>query len=167
MRAVRSLRRERLRKMKPATLNLVSLMDIFTILVFFLMFNSGDVEILKATKDITLPESVAEKKPEERLLISVNEDDLIVNGHAVASITAVMSSKNKSIAGLKKVLLAEADAQKKILPAGSEFDGAVTIMGDRGLPYELLKRIMLTCQQTQYTKIALAVVQVAGAQASE
>ena len=68
---------------------------------------------------------------------------------------------------MKKVLLAEADAQKKILPAGSEFDGAVTIMGDRGLPYELLKRIMLTCQQTQYTKIALAVVQVAGAQASE
>jgi biopolymer transport protein ExbD len=57
------------RMQQNSKLNLVSLMDIFTILVFFLMVNSGDVEILQSDKDITLPDSVSEQKPDLTLLV--------------------------------------------------------------------------------------------------
>ena len=50
-------------------LNLTPLMDVFTVLVFFLMFNSSSVETLQQPKQITLPESVTEAKPRETVVI--------------------------------------------------------------------------------------------------
>ncbi|MGK0261262.1 MAG: biopolymer transport protein ExbD, partial [Candidatus Azotimanducaceae bacterium] len=64
-----SARRRRSRgrgKGKTATLNLVSLMDIFTILVFFLMVNSSEVEVLQTSSDIKLPDSTSEQRPENQ-----------------------------------------------------------------------------------------------------
>ena len=52
------MERRNVRGKKSVTLNLVSLMDIFTILVFFLLVNSGQVETLPNARDITLPESI-------------------------------------------------------------------------------------------------------------
>ena len=76
---------------KSVTLNLVSLMDIFTILVFFLLVNSGQVETLPNAKDIKLPQSIAEQKSRETVVITVSGDDILVQGKAVASVSAVMS----------------------------------------------------------------------------
>ena len=156
----KAIRRERQKKAKPATLNLVSLMDIFTILVFFLMVNSSDVEVLEASSNIKLPDSVAEQRPEDRLLISIENDDLIVQGSKVASISELMVSKEPMILELKAALEREYEINAQGLAEQALLEEAVTIMGDRKLPYELLKRIMLTCQAANYTKIALAVNQV-------
>ena len=60
----RALRMERRHeKAGPAHLNIVSLMDIFTLLVFFLLANSNDVEVLPSASIIQMPESVSEQKP--------------------------------------------------------------------------------------------------------
>ncbi len=147
------------KNVKPAMLNLVSLMDIFTILVFFLMLNSSEVEMLETSSNIKLPDSIAEKRPEQRIIISVSADDLIVQGRRVASVQEALSAPSLLIEGLKTELDYQANRRKQ---SGGEFSGAVTILGDRNLPYELLKRIMRTCQQSEYTKIALAVNQVRG-----
>ncbi|MFX8620482.1 biopolymer transporter ExbD, partial [Acinetobacter baumannii] len=62
-----SLRERRMkraaRQKKGMTLNIVSLIDIFTVLVFFLLLNSTELELLPEAKNIHLPESVAEAKP--------------------------------------------------------------------------------------------------------
>jgi biopolymer transport protein ExbD len=150
--------RRSLKKTKPASLNLVSLMDIFTILVFFLMLNSSQVEMLE-TSSIKLPDSIAEKKPENRIVISISADDLIVQGRRVASVQEALRTADPLIEGLKTELDYQAGRRKQ---SGRDFVGAVTIVGDRNLPYELLKRIMTTCQQAEFTKIALAVNQVSG-----
>ena len=150
-------RRKREKNGKPATLNLVSLMDIFTILVFFLMVNSSEVEVIELQANIKLPDSNAQHRPEERLLISVNADDLIVQGIKVASIEALMLQDEDTISELK-MALAKHQNMKASGDIGAEIqDNAVTIMGDRELPYKLLKRIMLTCQRADYSRIALAV----------
>jgi biopolymer transport protein ExbD len=147
------------KKTKPASLNLVSLMDIFTILVFFLMLNSSEVEMLETSGSIKLPDSIAEKRPENRIVISITADDLIVQGRRVASVQEALRTAEPLIEGLKTELDYQADRRKQ---SGRAFAGAVTIIGDRNLPYELLKRIMTTCQQAEFTKIALAVNQVSG-----
>lgn len=146
-------------KVKPATLNMVSLMDIFTILVFFLMLNSSEVEMLEMSSKIKLPDSTARQQLEDRIVISISADDLIVQGRRVASVQEALNASEPLIAGLKTELDYQANRRKQ---SGEEFAGAVTILGDRTLPYELLKRIMRTCQQAQFTKIALAVNQVNG-----
>jgi len=61
---------------RNASLNMVSLMDIFTILVFFLLVNATNAEVLPSPKNITLPSASSEKSPARNLVISVNNNNL-------------------------------------------------------------------------------------------
>lgn len=156
MRARRMARHHR-RMNKQSKLNLVSLMDIFTILVFFLMVNSGDVEVLQADKNIKLPESTAEVKPDITLLIKISASDLIVQGRKIASVDEVLASSGDRIRSLDKELQYQASRKPLMTEMEKERGRAVTIMGDQEIPYQLLKRVMTTCAQADYRDISLAV----------
>ena len=140
-------------------LNLVSLMDIFTILVFFLLVNSSDVETLPNAKDLQLPESIAEDKAKETVVIMIGEVDIIVQGTPIAKVADVLEIKGNDIPALREALKSQNDrvlrraAQENI--AGRE----VTIMGDKDIPYRLLKKVMATCTESDYGQISLAVLQ--------
>jgi len=157
----RAQRMEMRHKRHKATgaLNLVSLMDIFTILVFFLLVNSSNVEVLPNARDIQLPESIAEEKAKETVVILIGEEDILVQGTPVAKVADVMQMRGNDIPELRRALLSQNDrvlrreAQDEI--AGRE----VTIMGDRDIPYRLLKKVMATCTGADYGQISLAVLQ--------
>ena len=141
------------------TLNLVSLMDIFTILVFFLLVNSSDVQTLPNAKDMKLPESIAEKKPEETVTILIGQTDILVQGEPIAKISDVMATKGNDIPALREALLSQND---RVLRREARDDIAgreVTIMGDKDIPYRLLKKVMATCTESDYGQISLAVLQ--------
>jgi biopolymer transport protein TolR len=142
-----------------ATLNLVSLMDIFTILVFFLLVNSSDVETLPNAKDLQLPESIAEEKAKETVVILIGEEDIIVQGVPIAKVADVMAIKGNSIPALRQALKSQND---RVLRREAQDDIAgreVTIMGDKEIPYRLLKKVMATCTESDYGQISLAVLQ--------
>lgn len=143
---------------KAGSLNLVSLMDIFTILVFFLMVNSSEVEVLQTNSNIKLPDSTSEQRPENQLTISVNEDDLILQGRRVAGVDEIRDPAVSIIEGLKTELEYQASRKGEIPEEGFE----ITIMGDKALPYWLLKKVMLTCQSTDFARISLAVNKLEG-----
>ncbi len=138
--------------------NLIALMDIFTILVFFLLVNSSDVEVLPNTKSLKLPESVANKKPEETLVVMVNDKDILVGGKKIASVQAVMASPALVIQPLKAELDYQSKRSRVRTPEGTRAKREITIMGDRKIPFELLKKVMITCTRANYTKISLAVL---------
>lgn len=152
---------------KGGALNLVSLMDIFTILVFFLLVNSSDVEVLPNAKEIQLPESIAEEKAKETVVILIGDTDIIVQGTPVAKVDDVMQRSGNSIPELKAALLRQND---RVLRRTAENDVAnreVTIMGDRDIPYRLLKKVMATCTESDYGRISLAVLQKSSDQLGE
>lgn len=162
----RALRMERHHKRggsEHAEMNLTALMDIFTLLVFFLLVNVATGETLPNAKSVKLPESVAENKPKETLIVVVNDKDIIVHGRKIADVPTVLRANSDLIQPLKE----ELELQTRMLvnrPVGSEpFNGEITIMGDREIPYRLLKKIMTTCVQAQYGNIKLAVTQRASA----
>lgn len=140
-------------------LNLVSLMDIFTILVFFLLVNSSDVETLPNTKDLQLPESIAEEKAKETVVILIGEVDLIVQGTPVAKIADVMATKGNDIPELREALLSQNDRVLRREANDEIVAREVTIMGDKDIPYRLLKKVMATCTESDYGQISLAVLQ--------
>ena len=80
MRNSRRLKRMSRNRVKIMKMPLTSLMDVFTILVFFLLVNSGSVEILDAPKEVQLPESRVEAKPRETVVIFVSPDEILVQG---------------------------------------------------------------------------------------
>jgi len=140
-------------------LNLVSLMDIFTILVFFLLVNSSDVEELPNAKDIQLPESIAETKASESVVIMIGDEDILVQGQVVAKVADVMATKGNDIPEVREALLSQNDRVLKREATDKIQQREVTIMGDREIPYRLLKKVMATATGSDYGKISLAVLQ--------
>lgn len=163
----RRMDRHHKRSKGQGQLNLVSLMDIFTILVFFLLVNSTEVEVLQTNKSIELPKSVAEQKPENTLVVMVNSDSILVNGRKVADTAEVMATDSNDIEALQTELNYLAARR----PFADEEERArgrdVTIMGDQDIPYTLLKKIMSTCAQTDYRNISLAVTHVPAGEPAE
>lgn len=138
-------------------LNLVSLMDIFTILVFFLLVNSAEVQTLENPKDIKLPESVAENKPRETVVVHISRDQVLVQGQPVTTLAAIEAQSGNIVEPLKAALQRQND---RVLRTGADISAReVTILGDRELPYRVLKKIMATCTEADYGKLSLAVIQ--------
>lgn len=160
LRAKRMAKHHRRGKSVPK-LNLVSLMDIFTILVFFLLFNSSDVEVLSSDKDIKLPESVSTQKPDNTLLIKVNNQDLVVGTRLIAQVSDILKSDDLEIPQLAQELKYQA-GRRPPTELEQEKGRAVTIMGDKAVPYTLLKRIMTTAAANDFRDISLSVSQVSG-----
>ena len=134
-------------------LNLVSLMDIFTILVFFLMVNSSDVEVLQTSADVELPDSSSEQRPGENTVITVSDSSIVVMGREVAEVSTLVGTGDVVIEGLAQELRYQAERKGAAPDDGYE----ITIMGDKQIPYWLLKKIMLTCTTEDYARISLAV----------
>ncbi|WP_193162890.1 ExbD/TolR family protein [Microbulbifer hainanensis] len=150
--------RKQRQKKQQSRLNLVSLMDIFTILVFFLLVNSSDVEVLQTDKTIKLPESTAQQKPEMTALVRVNNQQLYVGERLVAEVDDIDLNADK-IEPLFRELEYLANRAGP-LSADKEAAGrAVTIMGDEMVPYELLRQIMRTCAAADFRDMAFAVNQ--------
>ncbi|MGZ5154825.1 MAG: ExbD/TolR family protein [Caldimonas sp.] len=139
-------------------MNLVSLIDVFTILIFFLLSNSGGVETLPSPKAVRLPESVAEKAPRETVIVVVNGSDILVGGRKVASVVDVLATEGDLIAPLKAEL--ELQAGRQVLRKENEADSKrLTIMGDKDIPYRLLRKIMFTGARANFADVSFAVRQ--------
>lgn len=139
---------------RNAALNMVSLMDIFTILVFFLLVNATSTEVLPSPKNIVLPEAAAEKLPARNLVIAVDDRVIRLQGRAVVSVKDAMRGDRSSIQPLYQALRRASVSVRDITDKKG-----VTIMGDQQIPYALLKKIMLTCAGANYTNISFAVTQ--------
>ncbi len=150
-------RHERSRRL--VSLNLVSLMDIFTILVFFLLVNSANVEVLPNAKQIQLPESIAEEKARETVVILISEEDIIVQGEPVAKVAEVLARRGNDIPELRQALKSQNDRVMRREMQDDIAGREVTIMGDKDIPYRLLKKVMATCMASDYGQISLAVMQ--------
>ena len=156
-RRARRMDRHHRRSKMQASLNMVSLMDIFTILVFFLLVHSSDVENLPSAKSIRLPESVAEKSPKQTVVVSVSNEDILVQGRKVATVAEVLNADGDVIAELKSELDLQA-SRRAITTEATSQSHAITVLADKEVPYRLLKKIMVTCVRASYENISLAVL---------
>lgn len=149
------LRRHYGRMHKAGGLNLVSLMDIFTILVFFLMVNSSDVKVLQNSADVPLPESTAEQPAVENLTVQVSGGAILVQGREVARLDALGpdDGQGASIAGLSEELRYQREKRTSVPEDGLP----ITIMAGRDTDYRLLRRIMQTCVNERFQQVRLAV----------
>ena len=158
----RRIRRMARNKRAAWKLNLTPLMDVFTVLVFFLMFNSSSVEMLQQPKQIVLPESVTEAKPRETVVIFVGKDEVLVQGVPVARIADIVADDSLDIESIR-VRLAELSESVIGLSTQTVAESQeVTVLADKSIPFSVLKKIMATCTGQGYTRVSLAVVQKSG-----
>ncbi len=159
MRNTRRIKRMSRNRVKITKMNLTSLMDVFTILVFFLLINTGSVEVMEAPKIVTLPESRVETKPRETVVIFVSKDEVLVQGKAVALVADILADESATI---DPITLRLAELKENIVGpntlavAGSQ---EVTILADKSVPFAVIKKIMTTCTSEGYENVSLGVIQ--------
>ena len=167
MKTSRRLKRMSTKRMPLITkMNLTSLMDIFTILVFFLLVNSGATEVMDPPKTVELPESVVESKPRETVVIFVGLEEISVQGKPVVSMAEVLEAPGTDIQAVKDKLakLKESVIGPNTLHVSQTQE--VTVLADRKVPFAVVKRVMSTCTSEGYGRISLAVIQ-KGAQVAQ
>lgn len=147
------------RNQSMVDMNLVSLIDVFTILIFFLLSNVGGVDTLPSTKSVQLPESVAEASPRENVVVIVSATEILVEGRTVARVDDVLSSVDDVIAPLQAELQL-LQTNRQVVRAENEASAKrLTIMGDKEIPYRLLRKIMVTSARANFSDVSFAVRQ--------
>jgi biopolymer transport protein ExbD len=136
-------------------------MDIFTILVFFLLVSAASSDILPTPKNIKLPRSTAETMPKENVVVIVGKNRILLQGKKISDMNSVVDSKKLMIMPLYKELMRLARNDSPTKGRKTVAGKGVTIMGDKEIPYVLLKKIMLTCSAAKFVNISFAVNRVA------
>lgn len=159
MKSNRRIKRMKRSKQKQPGLNLVSLMDVFTILVFFLLVNSSSTEVMEPPKVIKLPASVVEKKPRETVVVLVTEENILIMGEAVIRTDDALNLKASVIDEIKVRLIEQRENVIGISTKTVAESGEVTVLAHKTIPFKLLKKVMSSCTAAGYGKISLAVIQ--------
>jgi biopolymer transport protein ExbD len=155
----RRMKRMGRNKRKVAGLNLTPLMDVFTILVFFLLFHSGGGDILEAPKQIKLPDSVVETKPRETVVIMVSPEAVLVQGEAVIGTPELLDDR---IGTVHEVTERLEQLERNVIGISTKTvaeSKEITLLADKTIPFKVLKKIMSTCTASGYGRISLAVIQ--------
>jgi biopolymer transport protein ExbD len=141
-----------------AELNLIPLIDIMSVMVAFLLIYSAEVEVVQNSKGVEIPQSSAEVKPEPTVVVMITKEHLFVQGELIAKIADVRAAQDSLIEPLRAVLerplLAGEPARDPAAP-GRE----ITVIADKSLPFEVVKKVMATCTAASYAKVSLAVLQ--------
>ena len=159
MRNSRRIKRMSRNRVKITKINLTSLMDVFTILVFFLLVNSGSVEIMESPKNVVLPESRIEQKPRETVVIFVSADEVLVQGQMVAQVADILDGGTENYDPITSRLAQLRDnvvGPSTLAVAGSQ---EVTILADKSVPFIVIRKIMSICTGEGYENVSLAVIQ--------
>ena len=153
----RRMLQHQLRHRADASLNLIPMIDILTVMVAFLLVYSTEVEVIQNAKGIEIPQSIAQTSPKQSVVVMITKEDLFVQGERIASVRDIRAGSglvDSLRAALKRPLLVGKEMSERDIA-----EREITIMADKSLPYDVIKRVMLTCTDADYGKVSLAVIQ--------
>ncbi|MEW6682393.1 MAG: biopolymer transporter ExbD [Nitrospirota bacterium] len=150
------------RHLEPPRLNLTAMVDVFTVLLVFLLKSySAEGTLTAAAQNLELPASTSSLTPQPTITITISEDTLFVDDERVGALVELTAGDAPYIPELGQALKARVDKARLI--AGSNpshsFQGRVTILGDKNTPFATLERVMYTASLSEFGDIALAVYQ--------
>lgn len=155
-----SFMRKPRRRSHTFQLRLTSMIDIFTILLIFLLKNfSTEGQMMTTSNDIILPVSSATKSPQASSIVMINSDWILVDGKPLESMQKIINDNSLILSNLYEDLKAKRILAEKAasLDERMAFRGDITVQGDENIPFQILKRVMYTCGQVGYNNILLAV----------
>ncbi|MBD3390965.1 MAG: hypothetical protein GF418_02880 [Chitinivibrionales bacterium] len=143
-------------------LNITSMMDMFTIILVFLLKSfSTQGQLVTPATGLVLPTSTVERSTDEALAVKISRSTVVVEDRTVigpSRYQELLTQNGFMIDELHEVLSKFAEEARKTAEMfGKEFSGEITIQGDVEVPYKVLTRIMYTCGQAGYPVMNLIV----------
>ena len=163
-RKVRRIERQFVQGGRAVPINIVSMIDIFAILVFYLLVSIAAVEMRPNDASLQLPKSSSREHPPEATQLMITTKEILVDNKAVMPTLDAQNFAGETLPTLKDAL--EAKVELKIIEGdktGGLTRGDVNILADKSIPYSLVKKVMATCSQAKFARSSLAVVERKGA----
>lgn len=159
-------------------LSLTSMVDMFTILVVFLLMNySSTGEIIYIPKDVKLPKASQTKELKPAHIVTLTQTDVILDKDTVAKLEDVKAQKDWMVPALRDHLVAalkldeakakENQAIRHSLPGAPTPDASkdadnnakkITVQADRDQDFLTIKKIMFTVTEAGAEEINFAVI---------
>ncbi len=143
-----------MRNRAEGELNLIPMIDILSVLVSFLLVYSTEVEVVQNSKGIEIPQSIVTARPRQTVVVMLTRDELFVQGEKVADIAEVRASKDAVFEPLARIL-----KRPRVAGTAADAEPEVTVMADKSLPYEVLKKVMQTATSADFVKISFAAIE--------
>jgi biopolymer transport protein ExbD len=147
-------RMERSNKNHYVRLNLIPMLDVLSVLVFFLLFHSFNGDMPE--QRLALPQSVVETKPRGTVAISVTPEAVLIQGEPVMKTSLLYDDR---VGTVHEVTDRLAQIQQSMNDTGTNETREITLLADKNIPFNVLKKIMTSCTASGYGKISLAVIQ--------
>ena len=147
------------KKVGYASLMLTSLVDMFTIIVIFLLMNfSANGEVLYLSKDIKLPDAYHGAQLERAPVISVSGDSVTFDGKMLFSTADLEKGDVLNVPELEDALRDEKRRYEQIHANDPDhpFKGLVNVQADRRIAFKVIKRVMFACNQSGFGNINFA-----------
>lgn len=150
------------KKHEDPELNLIPMIDIMSVMVAFLLIYSTEVEVVQNAKDVEIPLSTAEAKPAETVVVTITKDTLLVQGDVVATMEQIRDPDTALIEPLREYLSRPLTTKGAAAQQAALANREITVLADRSLPYEVIRKVMTTCTAAAYDKLSLAVLETSG-----
>lgn len=153
--------KRKVKKQEEAGLIITSLIDVFVIVLVFLMRSvSSEGNLMTSADNLVLPMSARSKSPSEvSLTIIGDQDNINVDDHAVAKTADVRKQDSLLVPGILELLTKKRGEEQKaeVLGIIKEATGKVVVQFDKNTPYDIVTKIMATCGYAGYNNIKFAV----------
>ncbi|HEU5284271.1 MAG TPA: biopolymer transporter ExbD [Burkholderiales bacterium] len=150
------------RKHEDAELNLIPMIDIMSVMVAFLLIYSTEVEVVQNAKGVEVPISTAEAKPAETVVVTITQDMLLVQGEVIARMDEIRDPNTALIEPLREYLSRPLTGKDGAAQQAALAHREITVLADKSLPYEVIRKVMTTCTAAAYDKLSLAVLEKGG-----
>ena len=150
------------KKREAPELNLIPMIDIMSVMVAFLLIYSTEVEVVQNANDVQIPLSTAEAKPAETVVVTITRDLLLVQGDVIATMEEIRDPDAALIEPLREYLSRPLATRSGAAQQAALAHREITVLADRGLPYEVIRKVMTTCTAAAYDKLSLAVLETGG-----
>jgi biopolymer transport protein TolR len=147
------------KKFEHAELNLIPMIDIMSVMVAFLLIYSTEVEVVPNAKDVEIPISSAESRPAETVVVMITKDQLLVQGDVITTVGDIRDSTTPLIEPLRQFLSRPLTGKAGAAQEAALANREITVLADRSLPYEIIRKVMTTCTAAAYSKLSLAVLE--------
>jgi biopolymer transport protein ExbD len=160
-------------KHEPVEINIVAMMDIFTILLVYLLKSyAADPVQITPSPETQLPLSNTQLSPQEAVQVAITQRVVLVNDKRVATVRdgRIVAEHKKDgnpaqmmVPPLFDALVSEGDRQKMFASYNRskselQFKGLLTVIADKRVPFRLLTEVLYTAGQAEYGQYKFAVI---------
>ena len=164
-----ALKKAKRRPLPEMGLNITSLLDVLTVMIFFLIRTlTVSNQAFEVPEQLRLPAAITDSQAQEATVVALSRKDIRVNHDIILQLdknhkfpSAEVAEDGRTLAKLKTRLEKERNKKKQLFlsKGGSEFipPGKILIQADKDLPFETVKYMLYTVASSGYTDFQFVV----------